>query len=40
MAGKTWADVVTVARLEHGLGVPLWPRYGGEAESSTDAAVD
>lgn len=25
LAGRTWPDTLTVARLEHGLGVALWP---------------
>lgn len=26
LAGRTWPDTLTVARLEQGLGVSLWPR--------------
>jgi transcriptional regulator with XRE-family HTH domain len=25
LAGETWPDLETIARLEHGLGVALWP---------------
>lgn len=28
--GSVWPDLQTIARLEHGLGVPLYPRLGDE----------
>jgi transcriptional regulator with XRE-family HTH domain len=47
LAGRSWGDVVTIARLETGLGVPLWgsehlharhqtaPARGGKPKSRT-----
>ena len=31
IAGKSWPDIATIARLEVGLGVSLWPPFAGEA---------
>jgi hypothetical protein len=31
IAGKSWPDIATIARLEVGLGVGLWPPFAGEA---------
>jgi transcriptional regulator with XRE-family HTH domain len=27
LRGDAWVDLATIARLEHGLGVDLWPRF-------------
>lgn len=30
VAGETWPEMLTVIRLERGLGVKLWPQHLGE----------
>lgn len=37
LAGDTWPDIVTLARLEHGLDATLWPTRKREPRTVTDA---
>jgi transcriptional regulator with XRE-family HTH domain len=33
LRGDTWVDLATIARLEHGLSVDLWPRFSDRPKS-------